>query len=154
MVIAEREQAINPDQLAVWLSEDISLELRAVIQNVNHMSSVVADQNVQQTGMRSEQLHTRIDHILDLANKAGAIQDELTIRVAPPHIGATTIQAISEDLALERILLSRYVRRRAQALDLDQLALAEAIQTRVEAVTDNIELLEDILENMQASASR
>ena len=93
-------------------------------------------------------LHERLDEILRLAGHIRDLGAEPTTRLPPPHIGNDAPGAITEDLALERILMTRYRLRLDQARKLRLAQTSDMVSRRMESLDDAIRYLEHAIANL------
>lgn len=126
--------SLQREELVRRLNEDLSLELRAVLQAIAHIGIHPTDSDATE---RTASLHKRIDGILALVSCISQLDDHPRINITPPHIGKTPRMRHAEDLALEKLILQRYRKRRAEA---DQFSEAsELIDSRANEVRSNID---------------
>lgn len=134
-------QALTTESFKSRLNEDLALELRAVIQMVNHIGRVSGEtSNYPAISMAG--LHIRIDRVAELTGRLQDLGSSPTTRVSPPHIGLSRAGALVEDISLERILLVRYQKRLEQAKQLNLEAASEFVAGRINELADHINRLE------------
>ena len=133
-------QTFTSESLANLLNEDLALELRAVVQNINHIGTA---SNSRSNQPAREALHERINFVVELTSQITRMGCTPITHISPPHVGRTRKNALIEDLSLEKILLSRYVKRRQQAQNLDsETGLPGIVEHRIDEVSHNISRLE------------
>jgi bacterioferritin (cytochrome b1) len=136
-------QNLTNESLANLLNEDLALELRAIVQNINHIGTAVSSKTNE---LAKDALHERINFVVELTSQITRMGCIPITHISPPHVGRTTKNALIEDLSLEKILLARYLKRQQQAEKLEsEPILPKVVESRISEVSNNISRLETVM---------
>lgn len=128
------------------LNGDLSLELRSIVQYVQHISLVKGAKYQQTLGELDRHVKQELDHALILSRQIEFLGGTPTNEVPGFETRSEPDAALAQDLELEERQLERYRARVGQAARLDLPDVAEALAPVLHETQDHIRELRSALD--------
>ena len=129
---------MDKQQLVDLLNEDLSLELRSVVQYVRHVATITGPQYQSTVDELKLHMTEELNHATVLAEQIDFLGGTPTTQVAPVPDVADSRAALESDLQLEEEQLDRYRERVLQCNDAGLPDVAEALKPLLEQTQEHV----------------
>jgi bacterioferritin len=129
-------------ELIDGLTEDLNLELEAVLRHIYHASSATGLLGHELRELMKGGLQSELSHAVFLADKITALGAELQIDVQMPKKVKTAKEMMEIEIAAEKRLIENYTRRVGQAEEFGDRGLAIRLEDILAQETDDAEDLQ------------
>ncbi|MBV9582944.1 MAG: ferritin-like domain-containing protein [Chloroflexi bacterium] len=132
------ESALDRNQLAELMNEDLGTEYRSIVQYNQHLATLKGLEVQSLLGELKQHLGQELNHAMILAEQIDFLGGVPTVHVPPIPSITETKAALRLDLELEEQQLERYRERIQQAQDLGLPDVAEALRPLLEQTQEHV----------------
>ena len=136
---------MDRDKFVDLLNEDLAMEYRSIIQYVQHAAVIKGAEHLATIAELRRHLAEELTHAEVLAEQVDFLGGVPSTAVSPPTGATDALEALRDDLALERQQLWRYRERFEQAEGLGLVDVAEALRPLLTQTQEHVRDLETIL---------
>lgn len=133
------------EELSDLLNDDLSLELRSILQYVKHIAVIKGPEYQQTLNELSHHVKQELEHALILAKQIDFLGGEPTTDADRVPLDTADHPPLEQDLMLEELQLERYRERTEQASDAGLPDVAEALAPILQETQDHIRELRSSL---------
>ena len=141
---------MDKDRLVDSLNDDLALELRSIVQYVQHIATVKGPEYQQTLKELSHHVNQELEHALILARQIDFLGGQPTTDLARVQLDIGDLPPLEQDLELERRQLERYRERVEQADEAGLPDVSEALAPILSQTQDHIRELEAALTDGRA----
>lgn len=140
--LIRRGSNVTRDEMIRLLNEDLSLAFRAHVQTISNLTPHGAEQFERARRRRIANLGRRAERTVLLARQIEALDGLPTTEVAPAHWSTNGRAALTEELALDNVILNRLRHRAHQAEEMQEKEVAHAIDEIAAETAAELDALE------------
>lgn len=136
---------MDRDKFVELLNEDLETEYRSIVQYVQHAAVIKGAEHLATITELRRHLLEEVTHAEVLAEQVDFLGGVPTTKMSAPQPATESVQALRDDLSLERRQLERYRERYEQAEGLGLADVAEALRPLLTQTQEHVRDLETIL---------
>jgi len=136
---------MNKSELSELLNDDLSLELRSILQYVQHIATIKGPEYQQTLQELSHHVKQELDHAVTVAQQIDFLDGSPTSSADRVPLDFEGLSPLEQDLKLEELQLERYRERTEQANEAGLPDVAEALAPILRETQDHIRDLQAAL---------